>query len=242
LRDRLMNAPDGPFRVLYQNKPTATAVLDDIAAMAQVALELYQITFLERYLLDARAFVARTETFWDHTQGGYYLTPPSNVLPTPFKPRFDEPNPSANARMIEVLSTLALLTGNIQYAQRANQTLRAFGALADEPINYRPSAALLSSAFLAFDAVQIVLIAQPDDVAALNLIAEIHKTAVAARSLLRIEPGTNLPTGHPARYKEMVDGLPTAYVCRGTVCSLPITTPIKLAHTLHTMRGPAFAP
>ncbi len=39
---------------------------------------------------------------------------------------------------------------------------------------------------------------------------------------------TALPAGHPAREKaEAVDGV-AAFVCEGTVCSLPVTEPNRL--------------
>ena len=41
-----------------------------------------------------------------------------------------------------------------------------------------------------------------------------------------------LPEGHPAAGKGQVDGLATAYLCRGMTCSLPITDPARLATAL----------
>ena len=47
------------------------------------------------------------------------------------------------------------------------------------------------------------------------------------------ETGAALPEGHPAAGKTVVDGEATAYVCVGTSCSLPITTPEGLRTVLH---------
>jgi len=41
-----------------------------------------------------------------------------------------------------------------------------------------------------------------------------------------------LNESHPAFGKKAVDGKPTAYVCRGNVCSLPVTDPEELAALL----------
>ncbi|HXZ68321.1 MAG TPA: hypothetical protein VEH07_07020, partial [Alphaproteobacteria bacterium] len=41
-----------------------------------------------------------------------------------------------------------------------------------------------------------------------------------------------LRDSHPAFGKSPVDGKPTAYVCRGNVCSLPVTTAEELAALL----------
>jgi hypothetical protein len=47
-------------------------------------------------------------------------------------------------------------------------------------------------------------------------------------------PQNHLPEGHPAHGKTRKDGRATAYVCRGPVCSLPITDPAELAVALAT--------
>jgi uncharacterized protein YyaL (SSP411 family) len=52
-----------------------------------------------------------------------------------------------------------------------------------------------------------------------------------------IAPGETLPEGHPAAGKGQVNGpdnkpRPTAYICHGPACSLPITDPAALADAL----------
>lgn len=49
-----------------------------------------------------------------------------------------------------------------------------------------------------------------------------------------IAPGDGLPDGHPATDKAQVDGKATAFVCRGPVCSLPITDKNALVDALST--------
>jgi uncharacterized protein YyaL (SSP411 family) len=62
------------------------------------------------------------------------------------------------------------------------------------------------------------------------------KTSLPNRALEVISPGVVLPEGHPARYKEQLDGKATAYVCRGAICSLPVTSLSELTETLLLMR------
>ena len=47
-----------------------------------------------------------------------------------------------------------------------------------------------------------------------------------------MSPDTDLPAGHPAAGKGQSKGRATAYVCRGPVCSLPITEPTALSAAL----------
>jgi uncharacterized protein YyaL (SSP411 family) len=54
------------------------------------------------------------------------------------------------------------------------------------------------------------------------------------RILNVIAPDTALPAIHPAHGKGQTGGMATAYVCEGTVCSLPICDPEQLRADLAT--------
>jgi hypothetical protein len=41
--------------------------------------------------------------------------------------------------------------------------------------------------------------------------------------LEELAPGDDLPDAHPAKGKTQQEGKPTAYICRGDTCSLPVT-------------------
>jgi uncharacterized protein len=47
-----------------------------------------------------------------------------------------------------------------------------------------------------------------------------------------VAPDEALPAGHPAHGKTLVEGKPTAYVCEGPVCSLPIVSSQQLVDAL----------
>jgi uncharacterized protein YyaL (SSP411 family) len=51
-----------------------------------------------------------------------------------------------------------------------------------------------------------------------------------------IAEGTALPANSPAFGKTAVDGKPTAYVCIGPQCSLPVTEPDALVETVKAAR------
>ena len=50
-----------------------------------------------------------------------------------------------------------------------------------------------------------------------------------------------LPATSPAHGKTALDGKPTAYLCIGLQCSLPVTEPAKLVETIRATRHRAFA-
>jgi len=67
-----------------------------------------------------------------------------------------------------------------------------------------------------------------------RLLRAVHSVSLPTRVLSVVEPGAGLPQNHPASGKDQVAGRATAYVCRGPVCSLPITEATVLKEELET--------
>jgi uncharacterized protein YyaL (SSP411 family) len=88
-----------------------------------------------------------------------------------------------------------------------------------------PLGTLINNAELLQNAVQIVLVAAPGEKAAEEMTKTVFQACMPNRVFLRARPETDLPALHPARGKGQMDGRPTLYVCRGTVCSPPIISP-----------------
>jgi hypothetical protein len=56
-----------------------------------------------------------------------------------------------------------------------------------------------------------------------------------------VRAGESLPASSPALGKTAIDGKPTAYVCLGPQCSLPVTDAAKLVETIRAARQVSFA-
>jgi uncharacterized protein YyaL (SSP411 family) len=125
----------------------------------------------------------------------------------------DDPNTSGNAKMAEVLALLYYLNGDADFRDLAEKTLKAFGAAAGEPV--LEMSGLFNAADILDATLQIVIVGRRGDAAADKLIGRVMATSLPNRALDVIKPGTVLPEGHPARYKDQIDGRATAYVCRG---------------------------
>jgi len=54
-----------------------------------------------------------------------------------------------------------------------------------------------------------------------------------------VRAGQELPASSPAHGKTAIEGRPTAYVCIGPQCSLPVTEPVKLIETIKAARRAA---
>ena len=207
------------FRV---GKAQIAAMLDDYANMARAALVLYDLTGKRPYLDQALRWVATLEAhFWDGDQGGgyFYTADDAEALIVRTKSPTDNAVPAGNGTMVEVLARLYLLTGNPAVRARADALISAF---APTVVRQAPSCATLVNGFdMMLFGTQVVVIGDRSD--AVDLLRAVHSTPAVSRVLQVINPDDALPEGHPAHGKGQVDGQPTAYVCQGQTCSLPVT-------------------
>jgi len=227
-----MVASDGRLLHAWCNGRSHPGTLDDYAAMSRAALALCQATQDSLYFADAEAWVGLLATHYrDWERGGYFLTPSDATdLIVRIRSTLDSATPSGNGMMVEVLASLHLLTGKPAYRVQAERQIGAFaGEVARNPIAL---ASFLSGLDIFFNAVQIVIRAGEGAGALLRAVQE---SCIPNRVLLAA--GKEFPKGHPAEGKKAIDGLATAYVCVGDVCSLPVTDPQVLSSILSGVRA-----
>ena len=210
------------------------ATLDDYANLSRAALCLHEATGEPAYLRHAEDWVAEVGRRYGDDgagAGGYYLAADDTPdLIVRNKTASDNPTPSGNGTMAVVLAKLWLLTGDRKYLETAEATLAAFsGELGQNVVTL---STLLCGAELLYDSVQIVLAGDAGDNELAALLGAVHGVSLPNRILQRVGPGEALPESHPAHGKGPVDGVATAYVCRGQSCSLPISDPAALAAAL----------
>lgn len=212
------------------------AILDDVAAMAAAALTLFEVTGEVAYRRRAEALAMEAvRHHWDATGDGFFVTA-DDAAPLPVRQRtiLDGPNPSATSVIIEVLIRLYHLGGDEALRQRAEDTAAAWGAVLEQPP--LGAAGFINAAETLRAALQVVIIGGRGEAATDALVRRVGTMSLPTRILQVVAPGTALPEGHPAEGKGQEDGRATAYVCRGTFCSLPVTDAQDLARTLAEMR------
>ncbi|MBL4720691.1 MAG: thioredoxin domain-containing protein, partial [Alphaproteobacteria bacterium] len=221
--DRLIHA----WRDGRANHP---ATLDDYAAMTRAALSLYEATQDPAYLKQAEEWVATANThYWDPETGGYFFAAndtPDLIART--KSANDNAVPSGNGMMANICARLYYLTGNTEYLTRSEEIITAFSGAAAK--NFFPLSTLLNSAEFLQSATQIVIVAHEAESKDMKKI--IYDLSLPNRIVTVVPPEADatasLPDSHPAHGKTAIDGKPTAYICRGPVCSAPVTDPQKL--------------
>jgi uncharacterized protein YyaL (SSP411 family) len=199
------------------------ATLDDYANLCLAALALHEATGQTNYLEPARAWVAILDKhYWDGGAGGYFLTaddtPALIVRP---KTAQDNATPAGNGVMVEVLARLHHLTGEAAYARRAEALVAAFAGSAQQSPFAFPT--LLAANALLRDATQVVVMGERGTPDTEDFLKTIYSSDTPDIILHVVGRTSGLPEIHSARGKRREGGRVTAYICRGTTCSLPIT-------------------
>jgi uncharacterized protein len=199
------------------------ATLDDYAHMARAALALHEATGDAQYLAAAEEWVRTLDThYWDAEEGGYFFTADdtADVLLRP-KSASDNATPSGNGTMVSVLARLYYLTGRDDHRLKAERIVTIFsGMLLQNAFGF---GTLLNALELLQAGLQIVVVGDRKNQDAQTLLHVVRDTSLPNRVLAVVPPGAALPPGHPAVGKGQQGGRATAYICRGTTCSLPIT-------------------
>ncbi|MFN4353916.1 thioredoxin domain-containing protein [Parvibaculum sp.] len=197
------------------------AMADDLANMADAALALAEATGDTAYVADAESLIAELDAWYaDAVNGGYFFTAsdaPALIIRR--RTVSDDATPAANGVLPGVLTRLGLMTGKDEYLAKADALIRAFAGELQQ--NIFPLGSFIASLDTRLRPVQVVLIGSAEETAPLARAA--FSVSCPARVLMRVADGASLPASHPAQGKTAVDGKPTAYVCAGETCSLPVT-------------------
>ena len=207
-------------------------MLDDHANMAAAGLALYEVTGAAAYLEQSKRWVEELDLrFWDAGTGGYFFTADdADDLIVRSKSVHDNAVPAGNGTVLAVLARLFHLTGEEAYLRRAEELQSAFaGEIAR---NFFPMSTFVNGAEMLANAVQIVIVGQPDDPDTRALVRQTLEMSLPNRILTIVDADTRLPPGHPAAGKAQLDGRATAYVCSGMTCGLPVTDPQALVEPL----------
>ena len=215
---------NGRLHHSYRNgRLKASAVLDDYANMARAAITLFEVTGAAPYLAQAEEWVAVADQhYWDADNGGYFYTADdAEQLIVRTKSAADSATPSGNGTLVGVLARLYALGGEEHFRIRAQMVVSAFSAELSR--STMALCTLLNGNETLQSAVQVVLVGDPNAEATRQLRRTVFAISAPNRILTQAAPGAALPDGHPAAGKTQVDGRPTAYICIGATCSLPIT-------------------
>ncbi|WP_326598751.1 thioredoxin domain-containing protein [Streptomyces sp. NBC_01803] len=209
----------------------SAGVLDDYGDVAEGFLALYAVTGARPWLDRAGSLLETVLTRFTGEDGALFDTADDaeELIRRPQDPT-DGATPSGWTAAAGALLSYAAYTGSGRHraaAERALGIVTALGTRAPRFIGWG-----LAVAEAALDGPREVAVVGPRHDPAT---AELHRTALRATA-----PGAVIALGEPdtpdaaplLADRPLRDGRPTAYVCRGFVCSAPTTAPADLAAQL----------
>jgi uncharacterized protein YyaL (SSP411 family) len=217
-----------------QAKAPATA--SDYANMIWGALRLFEVTNAARYLDAAARFTDLLDRhYWDAAAGGYAMT----ASDTPdvivrLRSAHDDATPNANAVMINNLVQLYLLTGQARYLERAEAIPHAFAT--DLEQNLVSHAGLLANMMDLMAPHHIVVLRGENAAAAGAMERAVNGLSLPGAVQQFVDDAATLDTSPALSGKRAIGGKPTAYVCIGTQCSMPLTEVAALKVELRVRR------
>jgi uncharacterized protein len=209
----------------------AAGMLDDYASHARAALALFEASGERAYLARAVDLMHQANALFADADGSYFITMLDAADVPSARPRHaqDGATPSGVGLAAEVLARLHCLTGDPHWRREAERLIRAFTG-DKERLAHSPS--LLVAADLLARASVVVVAGEASAKGAKDLTDEALRAADPAVCLLRTLDGEDWSTPSPGRGRASVGGAPAAYLCRGSVCSLPVATAEALRHLM----------
>ncbi|MBC5773784.1 thioredoxin domain-containing protein [Pontibacter sp. KCTC 32443] len=213
----------------YKNgKATIDGFLDDYALLIAALLRLYEVTFNEEWLQQAKRFTDYVIShFLDQEDSMFYFTDKSDEkLIARKKEIFDNVIPASNSVMAKKLHKLGLYFDNAAYQQIADKMLNTIiPLLIKEPSHLSNWAILYYNKLTPTAEVAIVGKQLP------QMREELSTFYLPNMVLMGSDHKSKLPL---LADKVPVDGKTTIYVCYNKTCQLPVHTP---AEALKQLQG-----
>jgi uncharacterized protein YyaL (SSP411 family) len=207
--------------------------LEDYSFLIAGFLDLYEASFDDGWMSAAISLADEmVGLFWDSDRGGFFLVPPRGEL-VAIKEGYDGPTPSGNSVAALDLLRLSEFTGNQDYREMAETTLRLFAQeMEAHPNGYLE---MLAAVDFSLGSKEIVIAAGWGPGELVEMVREIQTRFLPTKVLAMAD-------GNPAlasltEGKASLKGLPTAYICENFACKAPITDLGALRSQLEPLAG-----
>ena len=210
---------------------TGAGVLEDYACLADGLLALYAATFDERWFRVARGLAQSIlDRFADDTGGFFDTADDHEVLITRPKDLQDNAVPSGNAMAVSVLLRLAALTGQGSYRDAAERALRLVSEVAPRhPTFFAQWLVDLDLALAKID--EIAIVGEPAAGPTRVLLAVVEQ-GFRPHQVIAVSAEPSSSAIELLADRVAIDERPTAYVCHGFACRMPVSDPAALGGLL----------
>ncbi len=214
----------------------AAGILEDYGGLALGCLRLAAAEADRRWLLRAETLLSVVLEQFDDGRGGFFDTAADaeRLYARPQDPT-DNATPSGLSTVLQALAGLSRLTSDPRWQNRADRAAATVGELVARAPRF---AGWQLAAAVSRDSRR-----SPVEVAVVGP-AGADRDQLAACAVREAPAGSVVLAGEPDQPgfplladRPLIDGKPTAYVCRDFVCRLPVTTVSALRGHLVTLRG-----
>lgn len=224
-------------RVHNEGRAHVHGFLDDYAAMLGACLDLHRAGAGDAWLARARGLADPIlDRFADRESGALYLTPDDGGRLI-HRPRSDHDGATPDASGLAILGLVrlaALGDARGEIGAFVDRSIEEQGLFLERAPQAFPT--LLRAVALRARGIAVaVVIGAPNDAATQALAARARRVLRPEDAVVVAAPGAD-PTPEIAQDwfegRTAIDGRPTAYVCLGTACSLPVQDPTELVAEL----------
>ena len=203
----------------------------DYAFLIEGLLALYEWSGEPRYLLEAERLTdTLIDHYWDSAEDGFFLTAEDHEdLLLRSKTLQDGATPSSNSVMALSLQKLAILIGRTDYREKAGAILRLFvDASLRTVFQQERLLCALDAWHRGWD--EVAIVGPRQDARTRALLAK-ARAEYRPNMVIVVSEGEGIPGTERIPLLEgrgMINGRPTAYVCRDYVCERPVFEPDEL--------------
>jgi uncharacterized protein len=218
IRNKLHNSNGSLFHNYKNGTASINGFLEDYALTADAAIELYQVTLDEQWIVFANRLSSYAiRNFHDREEGLFWFTDNNDkALVSRKKELYDNVIPSSNSVMALVLFKLSRLNEDVGYKNMAQEMARKMAPLVREhPSSFSNWALLIH--YLTQNYHEVV-VAGPDATEKAALIYAIPNPR-------KIVAGATADSGLPVFSQRFVPGKTMIYVCSNHVCQKPVENP-----------------
>jgi uncharacterized protein YyaL (SSP411 family) len=213
---------DGTLYRTFTDKPVFPGYLEDYACMIEALLELFSATQDEDYLMHAKSLArACDDKFFDREHEGYFFVQAEDRdAAAQDKPVTDFSVPGSNPQMAMNLIKLFYYTDDQAYIDRAQALVEGFFEMCQQyPLGH-------GTFFMAMDYLinrpeQVAIVAMGKEKEGRELVDLVNSRLIKKITMLDYGQFTIRPGVFEGR--TMAEGKPTAYFCRDSTCTVPLT-------------------
>jgi uncharacterized protein len=218
---------DGQLKRSYRDgRARINGYLEDYACLADGLLQLYQADFDVRWYQAAAEIADKMMERFSDLAGGILFSTAANQEQLLFRPKDFDDNavPAGNSMAAEVLVELALLSGEDRYRRAAEEIIAALGgALASHPLFFGRLLSVLDTHV--GNPLEVAIVGDIKSARSTELLRCLESAYIPAKVVAAGPEGTAVPALMKDR-RGSIDGsgeTVAAYVCRGFVCSQPVS-------------------